>query len=76
VVKVHLTECLTLSCHSQIRLETVSVQYGDKRLYRVEGGTRLRNILRDVTTSSCQDSIDRSNAVRRGLHLDVVDGFK
>jgi hypothetical protein len=76
VVKVHLTEGLSLRGHSQISLETVGVQDWDESLDRVQWRARFGNIFGDVTSSTCENSVDRGNAICRRLNLDVVDRFQ
>jgi len=76
VVKVHLTKGLSLRGHSQISFKAVGVQNWDKRLDRVQWRARFGDVFGDVTTSTCEDSVDRGNAICRRLNLNVVDRFQ
>lgn len=69
-------ERLTLRVRPEVRLEAVGVDDGDVGLDGVERGTGLGNVLRDVPSSTCEDLVDRRDAVLRCLDFDVVDGLR
>lgn len=73
MVEYLLTECLTLRCRSQIRLEPVGINNGNEGFDGVERRSGFRYVLCDVTTSSGKHSVDGRYTVSWRLNFDEVD---
>lgn len=75
VSRVETAKSATGQLTSKIRFETSRVEHGNQSLDRVERRTSLWRVLRDVSSSSCEDGEDGGDTICRGLDLDGVHGL-
>ena len=68
-------ESLALRRRTEVGFKTVRVDDWDERLDRVQRRTGLRDILGDMTTAPSEYGVHCRDAVRRCLHLDIIDGL-
>lgn len=76
MIKVHLTERLTLRRRSEIGFKPVGIEHRDERLHGVEWRSGFGDVFGDVSSTPCEDGVNGCDAISRCLDLNIVYRFK